>query len=74
MERANLVGGMAKGTRMKQLEVWLDTMDLGLRQTQEEVSLGRVESTATREAVQALDQGMKEELSRLHMGIANVNQ
>ena len=55
---------------MKQLEVSLDTMDMGLRQTHEEVS--RAKSTTTRDTVQALDQGMKEEL--LHMEIANVNK
>ena len=59
---------------MKELEVRLNLLEMGLRQTQEEVGLSRVESTTTREVVQALDQGMKEELSKLHIEIANVNQ
>ena len=53
---------MVEGTWMKQLETRLDTMEFGLCQTQE-VSRGRAENAATREIVQKLEKGVKEEFS-----------
>jgi len=52
---------MAKGTRMKQLEARLDTVELGLWQIQKEVSCCQEENAATREIVQTLERRVKEE-------------
>ena len=43
---------MAEGTRMKQMEARLDAMELGLRQTQEEMGRCQEEYIATRDTVQ----------------------
>jgi len=50
---------MVEGTRMKQLEARLDFLELGLKQTQEEVSLNRKENAETREAMQTLERSVQ---------------
>ena len=50
---------MAEGTRMKQLEAKLDTMELGLQQIQEEVSRWQKENVAIRETVQTFERSVQ---------------